>query len=421
MAIRVKLPTGEIGEFPDDMPHEEIEAVLRQQFPPTEADSASSVPESSAPKESTGWKALGQDALQLLGDTLKGGVGLLKRSPGNIKEIGSELINHPLSYPPHIAQQVLASLGEIGKGTLNLPHEAIAELGRKELIPEWAAKYNELPFTHIPEDTGVEKFLGLESTKKSDELLRALPALYGGGQLVGKGISKAKKAVNPPDLKQAIRDTQAKVNEQNKITGKIFDHVDKEVEARGISKVTIDRELIDQARELLSKTLANKKLFEKANKGDFEALRKVQGDLRNKGEKGLSSDDLANNDLGELMLETRDEINGSIQKHLENTGHHDLAKALNKARKDYRQLQQTYHSTNKLSKTFGKDQLVPHDPITLLREESTQMNRFMEAHPELEKALAKALTHKKKMKKLGTIGKIGATVGGIKGAEWIIK
>lgn len=33
MAIRVKLPNGQYGNFPDDMPHEEIEAVLQKQFP----------------------------------------------------------------------------------------------------------------------------------------------------------------------------------------------------------------------------------------------------------------------------------------------------------------------------------------------------------------------------------------------------
>ncbi len=33
MAIRVKLPNGQYGSFPDDMPHDQIEAVLSKQFP----------------------------------------------------------------------------------------------------------------------------------------------------------------------------------------------------------------------------------------------------------------------------------------------------------------------------------------------------------------------------------------------------
>jgi hypothetical protein len=402
------------GKFYSDLPKEKVYEKLglgQGENKPLKLE----LTKSAEPKETEGWKGLASDTIKMLGRALKGGVGFVKRAPGNIKEIGYELIHHPLSYPPHVARQVLAGVGEGAKGLANIPHEIFNELADKKITPDW------LRTGSIPEDLGIEKSLGLEETNKSDELLRGIPAIYGGGQLVGKGISKVKKATSPPDLKQAIRDTQAKVNQQTRDAGKIFDHVEKEVKARGISKVPIDSKLIDQARGLLSKTLANKKLFEKAKKGDFDALRKLQGDLRNKGEKGLSSDELSNNDLGELMLETRDEINGSIQNHLNNKGHKDLAEALNKARKDYRKLQQTYHSTNKLSKTFGKDQLVPDNPITLLREESTQMKRFMEAHPELEKSLAKALTHKKKMKRLGTVGKIGATVAGIKGADLIFK
>ncbi len=150
------------------------------------------------PKEKTGWKAVGEDAINMLRHSLKSGLGFARRTPGNLKEIGSELIHHPLSYPPHVAQQVLAALGEGGKGLLNLPHEGIAELGKRDVIPDWLKKYNELPFTHIPEDTGTEKLLGLESTKKSDELIRALPAILGGGKALAAPVGAAKKAVTAP-------------------------------------------------------------------------------------------------------------------------------------------------------------------------------------------------------------------------------
>lgn len=402
------------SKFYADLPKEDVYKKLELTVAPQESKPMEMTLLKGQDSDKADWRGLAGDTLRMLGHALKGGVGFVRRAPGNVKEIGSELLHHPLSYPPHIAQQVLAGLGEGAKGVANIPHEIFEELANRKITPDW------LRTGEIPEDTGVEKFLGFQPTKKSDELLRALPALYGAGKLASPAVGSFKKIIKAPDLKQAIRDTQAKVNKANKDTGKIFDHVEKEVKARGISKVPIDNKLLDQARELMSKSLANEKLFEKANKGDFDALRKLQGDLRNKGEKGLSSDDLANNDLGELMLETRDEINASIQKHLENTGHDDLAKALNKARKDYRKLQETYHSTNKLSKTFGKDQFVPDNPITLLREESTQMKRFMGDHPELQRALAKALKHKQKMKRVGKLGTIGLTVAGVEGLEkWL--
>lgn len=211
MAIRVKLPNGEIGEFPDDMSHQDIESVLQKQFPPEQKKTE----DGSNPLEleltkgteefgSTGWKGLASDTIKMLGDSLKNGVGFLSRAPSNIKEIGSELVHHPLSYPPHIAQQALAGLGEGAKGLVNIPHEIFDELADKEITPNW------LRTGSIPEDTGVEKLLGLEPTKKSDELLRALPAIYGGGKLLGSGISKAKKIATAPSkealFKKALED-----------------------------------------------------------------------------------------------------------------------------------------------------------------------------------------------------------------------
>ena len=144
------------------------------------------------PQELKGWKGLGHDAVNMLRNALKGGIGFARRVPDNLKEIGSELIHHPLSYPPHIAQQVLAGLGEGAKGLANIPHDLFDELANKEITPNW------LRTGSIPEDTGIEKFLGLEPTKKSDELLRALPALYGGGKVVASGLGKAKKIATAP-------------------------------------------------------------------------------------------------------------------------------------------------------------------------------------------------------------------------------
>ncbi len=144
------------------------------------------------PEKKTGWKAVGEDAINMLRHALKGGIGFARRAPGNLKEIGSELLHHPLSYPPHVAQQVLAGLAEGGKGLANIIPALSQEFANKEITPDW------LRIPEIPEDTGVEKFLGLEPTKKSDELLRALPAIYGGGQLLAKPLGAVKRAVTAP-------------------------------------------------------------------------------------------------------------------------------------------------------------------------------------------------------------------------------
>ena len=172
--------------------------------------------ESSQPQESTGFSGLARDAISGLGKALSSGLKFAIRAPQNIQEIGTELIKHPLSSPPHIAQQILAGLGEGAKGALNIPHDIFEELANKKITPNW------LRTGKIPEDTGVEKFLGLEPTKKSDELLRALPALYGGGQLAAKGIGKVKEIAKAPSkemlFQRALEDRLGEVAEKTDIS-----------------------------------------------------------------------------------------------------------------------------------------------------------------------------------------------------------
>lgn len=145
------------------------------------------------------WRGLASDTIRMFGRALKGVTGLALRAPGNIKEISSELVEHPTSYPTHVAQQVLAGLVGGTRDIANLPHKFFEELADRRITPNW------LRTGSIPEDTGLEKFLGLEPTKKSDELLRVLPALYGGGQLVGKGITKAKQIASKPSKEKLFQ------------------------------------------------------------------------------------------------------------------------------------------------------------------------------------------------------------------------
>ncbi|MCL5071765.1 MAG: hypothetical protein M1308_12870 [Actinobacteria bacterium] len=308
----------------------------------------------------------------------------------------------------HNLGQLGASSADVGKGIINAPYNLNQYLARKHLIPfpQVLGKLGKI-IPHLPEDTGLEKSLGLQADKeKGDELIRAVPelaaALEGGVSLAKQG----KRFFTAPDLKQAIRETQNKVNKATKESGKIFDEVENTVESEGISKVPIDQNIIKQAEKYLAKTTANKELIKKAKTGDFKALRSLQSDLRTKGEKALSSVLTAENTMGEEILSLRDQVNHSIQKHLENTGFKNLADKLNQARNDYKNIKETYFSSPALAKVFGKSQKVPAKPKTLLSEESTEMKKFMDAHPEVKEKLTKALKHEKKMKRLGKLGTV---------------
>jgi len=238
---RVKLPNGKYGKFPDDMPYDQIETVLKKQFPPNEAQNESEIAPTpfnqqqeeitadpnnndaeapfsqqneQAPQENKGWKALGEDVITSLSNALKGGSSFSWDIPNKLNKAGEYIEKNPGSSILHYAGQLAAGAASFGKAAVNMPHDIIAKMGEKDVIPEWLKKYNELPFTHIPEDTGVEKFLGLEADpEKGDDLFRALPdmaALGYGALTIGK--SAYKKATAPSKERVFKRALENKIN-----------------------------------------------------------------------------------------------------------------------------------------------------------------------------------------------------------------
>jgi hypothetical protein len=419
--INVRMPNGEMQKMshPDDWTEEQIKEAIYKNFPehaPKESQSEiapTPFNDRPAPKpERMGFRGIGADALEALGHSLR----RMRNIPSSLEKSGKYIEENPGSSILHNLGQAAVGAAELGKGIINAPHDLNQYLAKKGILPESIGKAGQY-IPHIPEDTGIEKALGLEADpEKGDEVFRALPDIAGlaagGASVIGKG----KKLFKAPDLHQAIRDTQAKVNAATDMSGKIFDTVEKEVGARGVSKIPIQKDILKTAETFLAKTPANKELIKRAKTGDYKALRELQADLRVKGEKALSSQLAAENTMGEEILSTRDQVNKSIQQHLEDTGHKDLAELLNKARKEYGDIKKTYFSTPALAKVFGKSQKVPKNPKTLLTEESTEMNKFMSAHPEVKAALSKALKRDKKIKLLKGAGKIAATAVGVEEA-----
>jgi hypothetical protein len=142
--------------------------------------------------ETMGWQGVKEDAFNLLRNSLKGVVGFGRRYPSEVKEFWSEMAKHPIDQTLHTAGQLAAGIVGGTRDTLNLTHRFFDELADKGVTP------NYLRTGSLPEDTGLEKFLGLQPTKKSDELVRAAPAIYGVGKLVKEGVNKVGKVINSP-------------------------------------------------------------------------------------------------------------------------------------------------------------------------------------------------------------------------------
>ena len=342
--------------------------------------------------------------------------------PNKMEKLGGNILENPVSGTVRPFGQLAAEVGDIGKGIINAPYSLNQYLARKHLLPQVLGKLGKL-IPHLPEDMGVESALGLEPDKeKGDDLIRAIPdiasTVIGGKPLV----SQTKRAFKAPDLQQAIRDTQAKVRSVDKNLGKAFDTVESEIDKRGVGKIPVSKDVISQAESLLEKTPEAKDLIARAKTGDFKALRELQADLREIGESALSNKLTTERKVGKEALSTRKQINESIENHLNDTGHKDLAQLLQESKEGYANLQNTYFSNAALTKVFGKSQKVPKNPITLLSEESTEMNRFMKAHPELKDALGKALKHENRKKLRKDLGRGALKVGaGILGYEGLNK
>jgi len=123
------------------------------------------------PETTTGWSGIGQDIMH----GIEGIPHAIEAIPEEVKGIKQQYHNEP----SRIGKNILSGIGEAGIGLLNTPYEALHYLGQKELIPNWLKKYNELPFTHIP-NLEIEEKIGLGSQKPGDTLLKLIPQLIGG-------------------------------------------------------------------------------------------------------------------------------------------------------------------------------------------------------------------------------------------------
>lgn len=200
-----------------------------------------------------------------------------------------------------------------------------------------------------------------------------------------------------------------------------FNHVSSEVNARGIDHIPLEHHLPDnffeQAKHYFPNTRASVDLLSAAKTGNYNALRKMQGDLYKRAKKNLSSQFEADNLKGAEMLEKRNDINQTISNHLQATGHHDLSKLLDEARNDWSTLQKTYYNenvSNALIKMFDKNvRKIPKNLVNMLSEESIPMQNILDFHPGLEQEVMGHKIGQGVLKKMGKYGVPAAlTFGG---------
>lgn len=142
----------------------------------------------------TGVLGVVSDLASGLGNAYKRGVNFVGNTPDMVEELGESLLQKPFTEPARKLGVIGSEIAGIGKSVINAPYDLNQYLAKKNLLGgKTISKVlgtlgKAIP--HIPEDTGIEKSLGLDE-RKGDKFLRGLTeaaALVSGAAPAARGI-----------------------------------------------------------------------------------------------------------------------------------------------------------------------------------------------------------------------------------------
>lgn len=175
----IEMPDGTEVEFPDNMPKEQIRAMIQKKFP--QESLAASMASKKAP-ERTGVSGIMGDVAEDLRNVPGAALDFLKNLPSEAFAAGKEVLTDPGR-----AFRV-AGLGaeESVRGTANIPLNLSKYLERKEILPKGTSQY----VPSIPE-TDAKRLLGLEGEPRPGEsLLKEFTGLIAPGTLAESMVAK---------------------------------------------------------------------------------------------------------------------------------------------------------------------------------------------------------------------------------------
>lgn len=430
----IELPNGQSAEFPDNMSLDQIKSIIGQKFPSGNSTNQGQQKEPGFLERAAAdvneyinkpVESLGRSARDLIGGY---GQGLANIVPGlyNLGASGANVLGAHLPKSPMIdlvPHSPSTKVGEISsffgapgalKALSKIPgaYRTFSSAMKIPLIAE-GIKHASNFLGKSPTASRIAGNALLGGAYSPDNPLAGV-GLGAGAGAIGEGLAKGYSGIknslennelfktissNPKSLlttKKSIKNNLLNKHDylENRAS-EAFNHVSKEVNERGINHIPLERYLpenfFEQAKHYFPNTRASYDLLSQAKTGDYNALRKIQGDLYKRAKKNLSSQFEADNLKGAEMLEKRNDINQTISNHLQETGHNDLSKILNEARNDWSTLQETYYNenvNNSLIKMFDKNvRKIPNNLIKILSEESIPMKNILNFHPGLEQKI----------------------------------
>lgn len=173
--MRITLPDGRVANFPDDMPHSEIESVLQKQFPMQAKQPESKQPSQELGYQRGGFSGIAQDAAESLISAPGAGLKALMGLPEHY-QAGKEYVEKNPWYKT--AGQLAMGAPELAAGLFNVPYKTAQYLKEKD-IPVFKQTADYVP--RIPMDK-IEAALGISPAQKGSGELRAIGQIIAGGK-----------------------------------------------------------------------------------------------------------------------------------------------------------------------------------------------------------------------------------------------
>lgn len=280
-------------------------------------------------------------------------------------------------------------------------------------------------------DTIIGKMQPLQSNEIADpESINEMIGWAAGAPGVGQGLRAVSKSVmtlpeavnllrSKVDPKELIKNIQRGHDSLKSYSAGLYNKVKDAALDRNVGDVPVTQKLtklLDDAKEYMPKTKAFQELFKKAENGSYEAIHKMQSSIGDRIRRLKSSKNIADQDMGEILDDHREELIDTIKDHFNKTGHPDLANDWQEARESYRKLHEIYYP--KKAPMIGRivheeSRAIPKNPLSFLSTESKPMERLFQQHPEIKEGVDTYNKKRELINKLTTRAKIagGSALG----------
>jgi len=389
--MEIELPNGQIAEFPDDMPHEDIEKVLQSHFPMKSEIPSIEFPQSHHSAFANLLHGLREGYPHALKGDINAVAQLFGRQPFENQELES---NAPLS------ERIGRGFGEVGGHLSAIIPAATAS---EALIPGLAGASIGAGLAGAATTPG-----GLKERLTSGVLEAAIPAAFKGVKEAGKlGIAALRKSPTPRMAADVIQKSHATAHDF------AVEPLNKaEQEASKVGKpIRLSNKILTAAEDALANTKANKALIDKAKKGDYKSVFKLQSDLWKRGNSFASKQTQAEIDRGQEIFDLRDSMLNGMKAHYDYLGKNNVSKNLAEGQKRYQQFADTYLTNPTVAKLVGEEKIVPKNLLSKLEGDTAYFNKLKNEIPEIGKML-ELQKSKQNLKKAGKyvagLGHLGA-------------